>query len=448
MSFLKNKAISGSIWTVIGYGGGQALRLGANLILTRLLVPELFGLMALVSTFITGLQLFSDIGIQPSIIRSPRGDDPIFLNTAWTLQVIRGFGLWIGCCLIAWPVSQFYDNQELVWLLPTVGLTTIMSGFNSTSLATLNRKLEIGKLTILELGVQILTLSIMIVLAYFYRSIWALVIGNLVSVSIKMAMSHRLDPNVSNRFLWDQESIREISSFGSWIFVSTAMTFLANQADRLLLGKLLSLEMLGIYTIATTFSLLPEQVVSRLNVVILPLVSQNQHLPRKELLNKILRKRWLILILLGVIVAVLFCVGDLIILTLYDDRYKYAAWMLPILALGIWPVALTLSIKDALVAIGKPEYQAFANTSKFFYMLIALPLGYSLMDLPGVIITIAFNDILPYCLFNYGLWRESLSPIKQDIMATLGLILIIIMIISLRYLLGLGLPFDGLLEIL
>ncbi len=78
--------------------------------------------------------MFSDIGIKPSIIRSSRGDDPNFLNTAWTLQVIRECGLWIGCCLIAWPVSRFYDNQELLWLIPTVGLTTIISGFNSTSL--------------------------------------------------------------------------------------------------------------------------------------------------------------------------------------------------------------------------------------------------------------------------------------------------------------------------
>ena len=57
------------------------MRLISNLILTRLLVPELFGLMALVNTFIQGLFLFSDVGIATSIIRSPRGDDPVFLNT-------------------------------------------------------------------------------------------------------------------------------------------------------------------------------------------------------------------------------------------------------------------------------------------------------------------------------------------------------------------------------
>lgn len=444
--FLKNKMIAGSVWTIVGYGGGQALRLGSNLILTRLLVPELFGLMALVTSFIQGLWLFSDIGIKPSIIRSPRGNDPTFLNTAWTLQVIRGCGLWVMCCLIAWPISQFYENQELLWLLPTVGLTNIMSGFNSTSLATFNRKLELGKITLLQLGTQILSLGIMIAWAYFHRSIWALVVGNLVSSLLKMAISHRLDPNISNRFFWDKESIKEISSFGRWILLSTVMSFSASQADSFILGKLLSMTMLGVYTIALTFASIPQNILKRLNALILPLVSQNQHLPRKKLRQKIIRKRWLILILLGVIVVALFGTGDLIILSLYDDRYRDAAWILPILALGIWPIGLSLSIKDALVAVGKAQYQAFANTLKFSYMLIALPIGYNVLKLPGVIIVVACNDILPYCLFCYGLTKEDLSPIKQDILATLGLIVLIIIVLTIRVGLGLGFPVDGFLE--
>ena len=140
MSSLKQKAIKGTIWTVAGYGGSQFLRLVANLILTRLLVPELFGLMALANTFITGLALFSDVGIQPSIVRSPRGEEAEFLNTAWTIQVIRGCVLWIGCLVIAFPVSRFYEEPKLLWLIPIIGFNScFLAGFKSTSLATLSR---------------------------------------------------------------------------------------------------------------------------------------------------------------------------------------------------------------------------------------------------------------------------------------------------------------------
>ena len=90
-------AMRGAIWTFVGYGVGQSLRLGSNLILTRLLVPEMFGLMSLINVFILGLSLFSDIGVGPSIIQHKRGDEPEFYNTAWTLQVIRGGALWLIC---------------------------------------------------------------------------------------------------------------------------------------------------------------------------------------------------------------------------------------------------------------------------------------------------------------------------------------------------------------
>ena len=165
-SSLKHKAIRGTAWTLIGYGGSQVLRLGSNLILTRLLVPEVFGLMALVLTFRQGLTLFSDIGIRPSIIRSKRSDDPTFLNTAWTLQVIRGFWIWFGCAVIAWPVSRFYEEPRLLWLIPIVCISSIFQGFQSTALATLSRRMEVGKLTRFEFGVQMVSLTAMIFLAW------------------------------------------------------------------------------------------------------------------------------------------------------------------------------------------------------------------------------------------------------------------------------------------
>jgi hypothetical protein len=87
---LNRLALSGVIWTIAGYGASQVMRFGGNLILTRLLLPEYFGLMALVNIPIIGLQLFSDVGIIPSIVQNKRGDEPGFYNTAWTLQIVRG----------------------------------------------------------------------------------------------------------------------------------------------------------------------------------------------------------------------------------------------------------------------------------------------------------------------------------------------------------------------
>ena len=86
---LKSLALKGSVWTLGGYGIAQLLRLVSNVVLAKLLFPEAFGLMVLVTIFMQGIAMFSDIGIIPSIIQNKRGDDPRFLNTAWTIQVIR-----------------------------------------------------------------------------------------------------------------------------------------------------------------------------------------------------------------------------------------------------------------------------------------------------------------------------------------------------------------------
>lgn len=444
MSSLEKLAIRGTIWTFVGYGSGQALRFIGNLILTRLLAPEMFGLMTLVQTFLLGLGLFSDIGIRPSIIQNKRGDDPLFLNTAWTMQVIRGFVLWGGCFLIALPVSRFYGDSRLLWLIPLVGLTAIMDGFNSTSLATLSRKVAIPKLTVFEVGVQTASLVVMVIWAIFQRSLWALISGNLFGGLLRLLWSHRLEPSSRNRFAWDRHAVRELTAFGRWIFISTAMTFLATQADRLILGKLFSLEMLGVYTVAFTFADLPSQIILQINgKVIFPVISQRAELPRDQLRQKILQKRQFLLLALVVGIALISCFGDVLIRHLYDARYSDAAWMLSILALGIWGAATSRTTNSVLLAIGKPLYGACASFLKFLYMVIAIPLSFSQFGMFGAIVAIALADFPFYIAVSYGAWREKLSMIVQDFSFTLLLAGLVTLILVIRNFLGFGLPIEA-----
>jgi O-antigen/teichoic acid export membrane protein len=444
--FFKSIAVRGALWSVLGFGVGQVIRFGTNLILTRLLAPDLFGLLGLVLTLIRGLTLFSDIGIRPSVVQNPRGDDPLFLNTAWTLQVIRGGVLWLGAVLIAWPLALYYHDQRLVWLIPILGLTTILEGFNSTSLATLTRRVETGRLVRLDLKEQIITVTVMMVLAYWWRNLWALVIGNLLGALLKLMWSHGLEPDHPNRFAWDRTAAQELFAFGRWIFLSTALMFLATQSDRLILGKLFSLTTLGVYTIAYTMAYLPDSVTTQVGLnVIFPVVSQQADLPRTELRQKILAKRRWILGGLIAILTPLICGGDRIITFLYDSRYVQAAWMLPILALGTWLAMLQGTMTPALLGLGKPVYGSIGNSLKFLYMIVAIPLGYQLGQEFGAIMAIALNDLPFYLVVNVGLLREGLSTLVQDLQATLLLLGVLALVMGGRYYLGFGLPIDALL---
>ena len=95
---------SGAFWTLGGYGGSQIIRFVTTMALTRLLAPELFGIMLIVNTIRTGVELLSDIGIAQSVIRSPDGERPAFYNTAWTLQILRGGLIALVCAGAALPV--------------------------------------------------------------------------------------------------------------------------------------------------------------------------------------------------------------------------------------------------------------------------------------------------------------------------------------------------------
>jgi O-antigen/teichoic acid export membrane protein len=447
MTSIKKLAIRGTVWTIAGYGTSQVLRFASNLVLTRLLAPDLFGLMALVNVFIMGLNLFSDIGIGPSIIQNKRGDDPAFLNTAWTLQVMRGVGIWLACCVIAFPISQFYEDSRLLWLIPVVGLGSVVSGFNSTALFTLNRKMALGRLTIYNAVIQVVALSIMLIWAWLSPTIWALVGGSLISSVVKTIWSHKLTEQIPNRLTWDRNAVKELFEFGRWIFISTAMTFLANQSDRLILGKLLSLEMLGVYTVAYTLSDIPRQVLLALSGrVIFPAASQLSSLPREEFRAKILKSNKPILLAVGLGLVVLVSFGDILITFLYDDRYDAGAWMLPLLALGLWPRILVNVTSSALFAVGQPRYNAYGNFSKLVFMVIGLPIAHSLIGALGAIIVIALNDIPYYLCVTYGLWREKLLDLRQDLLATGLLLAVVALMLLMRSALGLSSPITSLLN--
>lgn len=447
MASLKKLVIRGTLWTLIGYGGSQGLRFGGNLILTRLLYPELFGLMALTNIFIIGLQLFSDLGTSWSVVQNKRGDDPVFLNTAWTVDVIRGFVLWFGCLVIAWPIATLYQHPELLWLIPIVGITTIFSGFESTAIAQLERHLDVQKQVVFELSTQAVGIIIMIIWAAIAPSIWALVAGGLASTFLKMVWSHFLFPDSSNQFAWEKDALKDLLTLGQWIFINTALTFLAEQADRLMLGDLFSLSLLGVYGIAFTLSDMPYKVVMSIsNKVIFPAISKSIDQPRDILVPKILKNRRPFLFASLLLVVVLAGFGDLLITTLYDPRYLDASWMLPILALGIWPRLLSQTNEPYLFAMGKFQYTTCGNILRLACTVIGIWMGFQYFGNAGAIMGVALNDLFYYLAVNYGLLREGLNGLMQDLLATFLLLGCLALVIVVRLYFNLDLPIHSLLS--
>jgi len=211
---LKGLLTHGSIWVLAGYGGSQVIRLGGNLVLWRLLYPKAFGIMALVNVLMQGLQMFSDVGIGPSIIQNERGEEPIYLNTAWTIQAGRGILLFLVSLIAAGPVAKFYGEPLMASMLPVVGLGAAISGFNSTALFTTVRKVALGRLTLIELVSQAAGLLVTIGIAFVWHTVWGIVFGGLLSSIVRLVLGHAALPGIRNRLVWDRESAHALMRFG------------------------------------------------------------------------------------------------------------------------------------------------------------------------------------------------------------------------------------------
>jgi O-antigen/teichoic acid export membrane protein len=443
MTSIKQVAIRGTIWTVLSFGTQSILRLAGNIALTKLLPTSAFGLMQLSNSMLIGLGMLSDTGIGPNINQSKRGDEPIFLDTAWTVQVLRGICIFLICCIVAVPAARFYGQDEIVGLLLLAGSSMLMLGFEGTSIHSLGRHLKVRQRETFALIEQVLPLVVMLLWAWLSPSVWALAAGYIITPIVRLFWTHYLVAGHQNRFAWDRSAVKEIFSFGKWIFFSTAATFFALQADRLILGKLAGFELLGIYGIALGLAELPRQVVARVsNQIVLPAISKLADRPRLELREKLLRNRRKVLLGAALMVAFLSCFGDGFIYLLYSGKFEYAAWMLPILAAGIWINVLHESIRQSLVAIGQPKYEAYGQFSKAVYMCISIPLGFHYFGMLGAVIAVACNDVLLYSFVLSGLQKESLSSLKQDLTMTGFLVFLIVSILIVRYFLGFGLPID------
>jgi O-antigen/teichoic acid export membrane protein len=338
---MRARSLRSSAMLAISFGGANILRLASNLVLTRLLFPEAFGLMALVQVFIVGLQMFSDLGINLSIIQNKRGEDPDFLNTAWTIQIIRGVMLWLGSCGLAYPAALIYGEPHLVELLPVVGLNAIVLGFTTTRIALLNRNLQIGVQTMTDLASQAAGLLITVVLAYLTESVWALVFGGLLAAALKVAAQHVLLKGPANRLHFDRDASRDIIHFGKYIFLSSIAGFLVNQSDRAILGGYVPITDLGIFSVGYIFASVPLQLAQAAGgQITFPIYGQFLTTGGPENRAKVLKARRLVLLSTALLGGILSLASVPLIDFLYDSRYHRAG---PILALMGFSVAAQIA---------------------------------------------------------------------------------------------------------
>ncbi|WP_144035720.1 oligosaccharide flippase family protein [Sphingopyxis bauzanensis] len=403
-------------WVTATYVAQQALRLGSNIILAWLLAPALLGTMLLINTLRTGGELLTDIGVGQSIVNHPRGNEPNFYNTAWTIQIVRGLLLFVLAMLLTAPIAHGYDNPELLLLLPAVAPIFIITGLTSPARFLLQKQLAVRKLALFDLASAGFGTLVQIGFALYMPTIWALIWGLLVSTAIPAVASFFLIDWRSHRLAWEREAVRAIVHFGKWIFLASLVYFLAMNFDRLYFADAIPLTLLGIYGIARTFSDTIMQLFQRLgSLLIFPRVSASA-LRGRDLQRAIGPMRLLVLASVSVSLAFGIAIADELIYLLYDDRYRAAGFFLTVLLVGTW-FGIAATMADAtMMGIGKPANVALSNGVKLGVIVAALPWVLTHYGINAALVVFVLAEALRYAMLTWRQRSLGLSFIRQDVL--------------------------------
>ena len=288
---LKARALRGALASVMMSGGEHILRFVSNLILTRLLFPEAFGLMALVQVFLVGVKVFSNFGLRASVMQRPRGDDPAFLNTAWTLQIIRGILIWLALC--GRPAGRGALRRADAGAAHAGRRSdTLIIGFPTTKVLFVQRHLQLGRFSVLEVVAQAIGLVCMSLMAWQMGSVWALVLGTLVQPIVANILHLWFLEGSRNRLQLERESVRDILTLGKFLVISTIATYVINQSDRAVLGFFIPIDLLGIYGIAFALASVPSLLADKFsNNVVFPLYRMRHPMDAPDNRRNIFRAR-------------------------------------------------------------------------------------------------------------------------------------------------------------
>lgn len=425
---LSARALHSGIWVVIGFGGQRALQFGSNLILTRLLFPEAFGIMSLATVFVVGLAMFSDIGLKPTIIRDPRSRDANFLNTAWTVQAVRGFGLFVLGSALAYPVSRIYGHAVLFPLLIVMSSTAAINGFQTIRLTTAERDLDFLKPNLIALSGQAITILSLIILAWKWQSVWALAAGNVIGSLGTVIVGHWVLRGHSHHFRFDRDVARSILSFGRWIFLSTIVTFAGGEGLRAVQARLLTLSDFGVLSIAYSISVIATELPTKLTGTIgLPALSEalKDSNERLAFVLTALRKRMIYLTVPTVIIAAM--VSEPLVTLLYDRRYHDAGHYAALLTLSNAVAVIFSGYSTAILALGRGRDFLIANTFLAISRLVCVFLGYQILGITGMLVGILCANLTNVIYF----WINPLIRRMASFSIDISSILIILIFMAL-----------------
>ena len=367
---LHQTVIRSYFWVGSWTAANCILMLVRSIVLARLLMPEIFGLISIATIVLSGIEVFTQTGFGPALIHR-QGNFADAKDTTFTLIVIRGFLLAILTFFIAPLIAVYYQEPILKTIIRTITVCFILRGFKNINIVALDKEMNFKKRASFELISYPATVVAAIVLVYFMRNVWALVIAEITSALIPTILSYIMVPWKLS-FHFNGKIARELLTYGKFITGGAAVAFIIAQGDNALVAKVLGLKILGYYVLAYNLAtMIINHVNSLVTNVMFPLFSQLQE-DLVAVQNEYLKTLKLVAIISFPLAAGIAMLAPEIIRIVYGEQWLPAVGALQVLCIFSAFLAIGGTAYPILAGMGYPNIHFYINSARLLLMALLI----------------------------------------------------------------------------
>lgn len=373
MSSIRKTISSGFFYTAISKFSNVLLQLIIGAVLARLLSPEEFGIIAIVTVFVVFFNLLSDFGLGPAVIQNKNLDND-------DIRSIFSFSLFFGFCLATifyfcgGVIANFYNKSELINVSRFLSLAVLFYSFQVIPKALMQKELKFKQLSFINIGVQIITGTVAIILAFKGFSYYALVIKSILDGFITFIVYIIFCPVRPTLFL-KFNSIAKIAKFSGFQFLFNFINYFSRNADNILIGKYFGMTLLGYYEKSYRLMTMPVNNLTHIiSPVLLPVLSKHQN-DKQFIYNSYCKVVKLLAIIGFPLSAFLYFSANEIIQIVFGSQWVNSVPVFEILALSVG-IQMVLSSSGAIFqSLGRTDLLFISGLLSAFFMLGAICFG-------------------------------------------------------------------------
>lgn len=423
---LKQKAVSGMIWTALQRYSTMFIQFVSGIILARLLTPHDYGCIGMLMIFMVLAEAFIDGGFGSALIQKKRPTQEDY-STVFFWNLGMAVLLYAVLYLSAPFIASFYRIPLLCDVLRVQGVILFINAFNIVQRNQLQKSLNFKVLSIVTITTSIVSLLVTILMAYHGFGVWSLVAQNIITAAIP-AIIFWFIMKWRPVFVFSKKSFKELFSFGFYMFLTNMLNQLGQQIQGLLIGRFYNPSTMGLYSKANSTERLASSSISQIMTqVTYPLYAEVQD-DKVALINMIKRLTMtLSYITFPLMFILLLCAKPLFVL-LYSDRWVGCVPYFQVLCLAGLAYSLQSVNYQSISAIGKSKTLFAWTFVKRIVGILFVLAGLFLYGMKGLLIGMVLNTWFSYFVnigmvskhIGYKWWRQLLDIFPVATVSTLS----------------------------